>query len=674
MPTDPQTPIDLLVKAYQSLKPQQKAADDDDEEAPALLEAEFKEAQSRILRLVASKARPSGPDKALFLYAVEKSLTHLAGYASLNYNHVSTLVDLQASVANYDKSTSGKQADDIKPLTWLITSNPGEGKSHLVSCIAKAPDLKGKVSLVSYNMANMRTADDLIHALDEVRNVSVTGKLPMLFLDEVDHKEDNFGLLLPLLWDGEIQVGINRISIGRAVIVAAGSKPYVVNRRQAPPPTAKFRDFISRIKFDTAIPPLEPNGPGGIDQVCIAIAILRHTYKTENAPEEHKTKGHKTKEHKTKKHNKDDPTEKKKTELRSVPVRLLNFIYRTRFYYGVRSIRHLLDHLMNPKDKNKDIDDNGVLRIERLEKMLSTPELAAKSGLLTHIREEDRAEDKDAQLKGLVEDWAKSKEFSGDAPIWCKTFSELKRPAEWPEESAEFYNTQLLREQSGDIVHTFVGAGIPSVGVLYFFPERGEWKHGNDQLRHIFFNLRTIETIIRRFKKDQLYSLGYDMGKAFGQDFLERVEPLKSKKAESLKSKKADVRKELQNLIEEWCNFDISGGWGFWDSKDNEITVKNSFFVEMDKDDFKGTKVTDDDHAPHCVIMQGYIAGVLEVFSAKLGGVDNQFLVKETKCGIHDLVAQKKETECLFKWHRKEQPASPGKRHLRPAQRNRPPT
>jgi len=652
---------DELLKAYKSLKPQQKVAGGDAKENPELLEAEFNKAQESILRLINVKDEPSGTEKALFLYAVEKSLVHLAGYASLNYEHVRKLVDLQTALADYDKSTSGKQADDIRPLNWLITSNPGEGKSHLVSCIAKAPALKDKVSLVSYNMANMRTADDLIHALDEVRNVSVTGKLPMLFLDEIDTKDENFGLLLPLLWDGQIQVGINRIRIGRAVIVAAGSKPYLVrrkdtNRDKDKNPPDKLRDFISRITFETAIPPLAPNRPGGIDQVCIAIAILRHMYNPESV---------------TKEYDRDDPTKKKKTELLSVPVRLLNFIYRTRFYYGVRSITHFLEHL-NLDDKEQDIDDKGVLKIERLERALSNPELAAKSGLLAHIREDDRAENEEAQLKGLVADWTESKGFSGNAPIWCKTFTELKRPSDWPEDRAVFYNAQLSREQSGAEWYKFVGAGIDNVGVLYFFPDLGVWQHGKGRLRHIFFNLNTIAAIIRRLENlhADLYSVGHEMGKAFGSDFF----------VNSLKLETQVRSVDMKYAIEKWCQFDVSGGWGLWgqavdgvEKVGGIITVENSFFVaevedQIRKGQIKKVDIKKGDHAPHCVVMQGYIAGVLEAFSAQLGP-SHKFEVEERKCGIEDLSAeQDPKCRCIFGW--KERPTkrpSQGKSHRRPA-------
>src|SRR5262249_35560849 len=463
-----------------------------------------------------------------------------------------------------------------------------------------------KDNLVSFNMASMRTADDLIQALNEVRNVAITGKLPMLFLDEIDNKDENFGLLLPLLWDGQIQVGINRIRIGRAVIVAAGSKDYLVDHKNIPPPKdSKLRDFISRLKFDTKIPPLEP-----VDQVCIAIAVLRHMYANGNG-----------------------------SEVLKVPVSLLNFIYDIKFSYGVRSIKHLINFLWTG-DKSQDIK-KGVLNIDRLSRALSNSQNATKSGLLAHIREAKGDEEAQPDPRLIVMDWERAADRCGQetAPIWCELFREVGvgAPFTWPEDRVEFYNAQLLREQSDDDWYTFVGAGIDGVGVLYFFPDRGVWQHGNPQLRHIFFNLRTIATIVKRFGKDEkvLFSLGYDMGSAFGQDFLKRVAPLKAEKT--------DVNMKMETLIQKWCKFDISGGWGFWDSKGDEITVKNSFFVEMDKDD-----VTDEDHAPHCAIMRGYIAGVLEAFSDWLD-VHDKFDVHEKRCGVQDAKDKEDTTQCTFK-------------------------
>lgn len=606
------------------------------------IRANFDYARSHVERIVNPSAprETTGTEKALFLYAVEKSLSNLAGYASLNFDHVSRIVILQKAVETYNRFETQKSLGDIRPENWLITSGPGVGKSHLVNCIAKAPALREKVTLVSFNMASMRNADDLIQALDEVRNVAITGTLPMLFLDEVDNDDRNFGLLLPLLWDGEIQVGVKKISVRRAVIVAAGSADYFAKRDDEKKLPPKFNDFVSRLKFDEEIPKLT-----GVDQICIAISLLRSLYKD--------SKGC--------------------SEVLSVPLSLLNFIYRIEFSYGVRSIRHLINYLKTG-EKKEDITKDGVLNIAKLKMALCDPDRAKESGLLTHVK------DKKGHLQymdeAIVRDWNLAAAFDDiSIPIWCKTFGDLGAPSTWPKDRTAVHNSQLLRELSGDEVYQFVGAGIAEVGVLYFFQKLGEWRHGDSQLRHIFFNLRTIATIIRHTRQDEesLQSLGHEMGVAFGKDFATEyfLEFLEAKKKKArLESLKVETKNEnlgltdvpdealkLDDLIEEWCKFDISGGWGHWERARVDvgkvggmITVANSFLVEKAMHGRSADTIKAGEKAPHCAIMRGYISGVLEAFATALGS-DAKFDTDETKCGIENFKEEKDiKCKCEFKW------------------------
>jgi len=76
---------------------------------------------------------------------------------------------------------------------------------------------------VTYNMANFQNIEDFVQPLDAVRNIKVNDKLPLLFLDEFDCQLSNYPLLLPLLWDGELQVGHRDLKVGKLVIILAGS-------------------------------------------------------------------------------------------------------------------------------------------------------------------------------------------------------------------------------------------------------------------------------------------------------------------------------------------------------------------------------------------------------------------------------------------------------------------
>ena len=64
--------------------------------------------------------------------------------------------------------------------------------------------------------------DDFTKPLDAVRNLKVNDKLPLLFLDEFDCDDRNYPILLPLLWDGELQVGQRDLKVGKVVIILGG--------------------------------------------------------------------------------------------------------------------------------------------------------------------------------------------------------------------------------------------------------------------------------------------------------------------------------------------------------------------------------------------------------------------------------------------------------------------
>ena len=82
-----------------------------------------------------------------------------------------------------------------------------------------------RVQAVTFNMATMQSADDMAQPIDELRNLKVNDRFPLLFLDEFDSDITRYASLLPLLWDGELHIGHRDLKLGKAVIVLAGSNP-----------------------------------------------------------------------------------------------------------------------------------------------------------------------------------------------------------------------------------------------------------------------------------------------------------------------------------------------------------------------------------------------------------------------------------------------------------------
>jgi hypothetical protein len=152
------------------------------------------------------------------------SLCSAPGYATLNDDQSRRIREVVHDVRKYtiDKSLQ-------RPLNFLLLASPGSGKSQLVKSIAKGLD-GSPIGLISFNMATMESKDDLLRVLDSARNLVVDGKLPLIFLDEFDSDESHYSLLLPLLWDGELDLTNRDLRIGRSIFFLAGSRSSLPKR------------------------------------------------------------------------------------------------------------------------------------------------------------------------------------------------------------------------------------------------------------------------------------------------------------------------------------------------------------------------------------------------------------------------------------------------------------
>lgn len=198
--------------------------------------------------------------------------------------------DFQRSISNLTSELIGYLADVSlrRPYNVLMIAPPGSGKSHFVKCLGKAlKSYRGgtgvEVPIVTGNLSSPDPINALHTAVNEARNHKTVDITPVLFLDEVDSHIDQLAFLLPLLWDGEILLSGQRLTLGRCIIICSISDSRLISYiRDTSKGTEgnfpKVVDFISRINGgDFEIDSINSDSRRH-DKVCIAAELIRRKF------------------------------------------------------------------------------------------------------------------------------------------------------------------------------------------------------------------------------------------------------------------------------------------------------------------------------------------------------------------------------------------------------------
>jgi len=113
-----------------------------------------------------------------------------------------------------------------RPLSIAAFGYPGSGKSFGITEVAKSIDPEN-VSKIDFNVSQFTSIKDLTNAFYRIRDLSLEGKIPLVFFDEFDCKLEGQPLgwlkyFLAPMQDGKFLDNGNLHPIGRAIFVFAG--------------------------------------------------------------------------------------------------------------------------------------------------------------------------------------------------------------------------------------------------------------------------------------------------------------------------------------------------------------------------------------------------------------------------------------------------------------------
>jgi hypothetical protein len=171
-----------------------------------------------------------------------------------------------------------------RPLSIAVFGAPGSGKSFGIIQVAESL-LPGHIKVLEFNLSQLSGPDALLDALHQVRDVGLSGQIPLVFWDEFDTALGGIPLgwlryFLAPMQDGRFQEAQILHPLGRCIFVFAGgtsNRMEDFGRGLDPEEfrAAKGTDFISRLKGYVNILGPNPQASGAVEAPADPYYIIR---------------------------------------------------------------------------------------------------------------------------------------------------------------------------------------------------------------------------------------------------------------------------------------------------------------------------------------------------------------------------------------------------------------
>lgn len=211
-----------------------------------------------------------------------KIITHLGKFATRNQVFLDRLFEVRTRMTRYLE-----KQDVTRPLNILLAAPPGSGKSFLIKQLVSSAG-QDRFAFEEVYVASFDDVSELLGVFQRAQSVFVSGKVPVVFFDEVDSKVSGspiYKRFLSPMWDGTFFIGKDKFHLGRSIFFFAGStlsleeesqkildqsnqplsyKDYLSDWQKAfeehwtTSDQEKITDFLDRIDVLLRLPPLHP--------------------------------------------------------------------------------------------------------------------------------------------------------------------------------------------------------------------------------------------------------------------------------------------------------------------------------------------------------------------------------------------------------------------------------